>query len=67
MGFPRFHGGQPIGAFWTYDKAKFLEQPVYSRDFTPCQVLRIAAANRLYFFNPAASTTGAHFATSPAM
>ena len=23
--------------FWTYDKAKFLAQPVYSRDFPPCK------------------------------
>jgi branched-chain amino acid transport system substrate-binding protein len=26
-----------VGTFWTYDKAKFLEQPVYSRDFPPCR------------------------------
>ena len=26
-----------VGTFWTYDKAKFLAQPVYSRDFPPCK------------------------------
>jgi branched-chain amino acid transport system substrate-binding protein len=26
-----------VGTFWSYDKAKFLAQPVYSRDFPPCQ------------------------------
>lgn len=26
-----------VGTFWTYDKAKFLAQPVYCRDFPPCQ------------------------------
>jgi branched-chain amino acid transport system substrate-binding protein len=26
-----------VSEFWTYDKAKFLEQPVYSRDFPPCK------------------------------
>jgi len=26
-----------VGTFWTYDKAKFLAQPVYSRDFPPCR------------------------------
>jgi branched-chain amino acid transport system substrate-binding protein len=25
-----------VGTFWHYDKAKFLAQPVYSRDFPPC-------------------------------
>ena len=25
-----------VGPFWTYDKAKFLAQPVYSREFPPC-------------------------------
>jgi branched-chain amino acid transport system substrate-binding protein len=26
-----------VSQFWTYDKAKFLEQPVYSRDFPACK------------------------------
>ncbi len=26
-----------VGTFWTYDKATFLKQPVYSRDFPPCK------------------------------
>ena len=26
-----------VGTFWQYDKAKFLAQPVYSRDFPPCK------------------------------
>ena len=26
-----------VGPFWTYDKAKFLDQPVYSRDFPLCK------------------------------
>ena len=26
-----------VSTFWTYDKAKFLAQPVYSRDFPPCK------------------------------
>jgi branched-chain amino acid transport system substrate-binding protein len=26
-----------VGQFWTYDKATFLKQPVYSRDFPPCK------------------------------
>jgi branched-chain amino acid transport system substrate-binding protein len=26
-----------VGQFWKYDKAKFLQQPVYSRDFPPCK------------------------------
>jgi len=26
-----------VGQFWTYDKAAFLKQPVYSRDFPPCK------------------------------
>lgn len=26
-----------IGQFWTYDKAEYLRQPVYSRDFPPCK------------------------------
>ncbi len=26
-----------VGQFWTFDKAAFLKQPVYSRDFPPCQ------------------------------
>jgi branched-chain amino acid transport system substrate-binding protein len=26
-----------VGQFWTYGKAKFLAQPVYSRDFQPCK------------------------------
>jgi len=26
-----------VGQFWTYGKEKFLEQPVYSRDFPPCK------------------------------
>jgi branched-chain amino acid transport system substrate-binding protein len=26
-----------VGTFWAYDKAKFLAQPVYSRDFPPCK------------------------------
>jgi branched-chain amino acid transport system substrate-binding protein len=26
-----------VSQFWTYDKAKFLAQPVYSRDFPPCR------------------------------
>jgi branched-chain amino acid transport system substrate-binding protein len=26
-----------VGQFWTYGKDKFLQQPVYSRDFPPCQ------------------------------
>lgn len=26
-----------VGQFWKYDKATFLKQPVYSRDFPPCR------------------------------
>jgi branched-chain amino acid transport system substrate-binding protein len=26
-----------VGQFWTYDPQKFLEQPVYSREFPPCR------------------------------
>jgi branched-chain amino acid transport system substrate-binding protein len=26
-----------VNQFWTYDKAAFLKQPVYSRDFPPCK------------------------------
>jgi len=26
-----------VGTFWHYDKAKFLAQPVYSREFPPCK------------------------------
>jgi branched-chain amino acid transport system substrate-binding protein len=26
-----------VGQFWTYDKAAFLKQPVYNRDFPPCR------------------------------
>jgi branched-chain amino acid transport system substrate-binding protein len=26
-----------VGQFWTYDKAAFLKQPVYNRDFPPCK------------------------------
>jgi branched-chain amino acid transport system substrate-binding protein len=26
-----------VGQFWTYGEAKFLAQPVYSRDFPPCK------------------------------
>jgi len=26
-----------VGQFWKFDKAAFLKQPVYSRDFPPCQ------------------------------
>ena len=26
-----------VGQYWTYDKAEFLKQPVYSRDFPPCK------------------------------
>ena len=26
-----------VGQFWNYDKASFLKQPVYSRDFPPCK------------------------------
>jgi branched-chain amino acid transport system substrate-binding protein len=26
-----------VSQFWTYGKAKFLAQPVYSRDFPPCK------------------------------
>jgi branched-chain amino acid transport system substrate-binding protein len=26
-----------VGQFWTYDKAAFLKQPVYGRDFPPCK------------------------------
>jgi len=26
-----------VSQFWTYDKAKFLAQPVYSRDYPPCK------------------------------
>ena len=26
-----------VSQFWTYGKEKFLEQPVYSRDFPPCK------------------------------
>jgi len=25
-----------VGQYWTYDKAEFLKQPVYSRTFPPC-------------------------------
>ena len=27
-----------VSQFWTYDKASFLAQPVYSRDFPPCRI-----------------------------
>ena len=26
-----------VGQFWTYGKEKFLQQPVYSREFPPCK------------------------------
>ena len=26
-----------VGQFWTYGKEKFLQQPVYSRDYPPCE------------------------------
>jgi branched-chain amino acid transport system substrate-binding protein len=26
-----------VSQFWTFDKAKFLQQPVYSRDYPPCK------------------------------
>jgi len=26
-----------VGTYWHYDPAKFRAQPVYSRDFPPCQ------------------------------
>ena len=26
-----------VSQFWTYDKAQFLKQPVYTRDFPPCK------------------------------
>jgi branched-chain amino acid transport system substrate-binding protein len=26
-----------VSQFWTYDKAAFLKQPLYSRDFPPCR------------------------------
>jgi branched-chain amino acid transport system substrate-binding protein len=26
-----------VSQFWTYGKDKFLQQPVYSRDFPPCK------------------------------
>jgi branched-chain amino acid transport system substrate-binding protein len=26
-----------VSQFWTYDKDKFLAQPLYSRDFPPCK------------------------------
>jgi len=26
-----------VGQFWKYDKAEFLKQPVYSRDYPPCK------------------------------
>jgi branched-chain amino acid transport system substrate-binding protein len=26
-----------VSQFWTYGKAEFLKQPVYSRDFPPCK------------------------------
>ncbi|MGH6666053.1 MAG: hypothetical protein ACREB2_14315 [Pseudolabrys sp.] len=26
-----------VSQFWTYGKEKFLQQPVYSRDFPPCK------------------------------
>jgi branched-chain amino acid transport system substrate-binding protein len=26
-----------VGQYWTYNKAEFLQQPVYSRDFPPCK------------------------------
>jgi len=26
-----------VGTYWHYDKAKFMAQPVYSRDFPPCK------------------------------
>ena len=26
-----------VSQFWTYDKAAFLKQPVYSREFPPCK------------------------------
>jgi branched-chain amino acid transport system substrate-binding protein len=26
-----------VSQFWTYGKAKFLAQPVYSREFPPCK------------------------------
>jgi hypothetical protein len=29
--------GPSVSQFWTYDPKKFLEQPVYSREFPPCR------------------------------
>jgi branched-chain amino acid transport system substrate-binding protein len=26
-----------VGQFWTYNKAAYLKQPVYTRDFPPCK------------------------------
>jgi branched-chain amino acid transport system substrate-binding protein len=26
-----------VSQFWTYDKAAFLKQAIYSRDFPPCK------------------------------
>ncbi len=26
-----------VSQYWKYGKAKFLQQPVYSRDFPPCR------------------------------
>ena len=31
------HTYPSVSQFWTYDPQKFLEQPVYSRDFPPCR------------------------------
>jgi branched-chain amino acid transport system substrate-binding protein len=28
---------EQVGQYWTYNKAQFLKQPVYSRDFPPCK------------------------------
>jgi branched-chain amino acid transport system substrate-binding protein len=28
---------EQVGQYWTYNTAEFLKQPVYSRDFPPCQ------------------------------
>jgi branched-chain amino acid transport system substrate-binding protein len=31
------HTYPAVSQFWTYDPQKFLEQPVYSREFPPCK------------------------------
>jgi branched-chain amino acid transport system substrate-binding protein len=31
------HTYPAVSQFWTYDPQKFLEQPVYSREFPPCR------------------------------